>query len=85
VASASSAVGEAPLQLLKAAKRLEPLDPLLAQTHVLGRVGAALFAGHLASPAGTSSRSRERLALPPSLQVPRRPIGSALLDARIRG
>jgi hypothetical protein len=48
VASASSAGSQAPAQLLKAAKRLEPLDVTLARETYLDAWGAALFAGRLA-------------------------------------
>jgi DNA-binding CsgD family transcriptional regulator len=48
VASASAGT-DAPAQLLKAARRLEPLDPDLARETYLDAWGAALFAGHLAS------------------------------------
>jgi DNA-binding CsgD family transcriptional regulator len=52
VASASNAGSEASLQLLKAARRLEPIDVGLARQTYLDAWGAALFAGHLASPYG---------------------------------
>ena len=48
VASASAGT-EAPGQLLKAARRLEPLDAALARETYLDAWGAALFAGRLAS------------------------------------
>jgi len=48
VAAASSVSGEASLQLLKAAKRLEPLAISLARQTYLDAWAAALFAGHLA-------------------------------------
>ncbi|HEX6025118.1 MAG TPA: AAA family ATPase, partial [Solirubrobacter sp.] len=48
VASASAGT-EAPAQLLKAAKRLEPLEPALARETYLDAWGAALFAGRLAN------------------------------------
>src|ERR687895_661921 len=49
IASASSARSEAPGQLLRAAKRLEPLEVNLARETYLDAWGAALFAGRLAS------------------------------------
>ena len=52
VAGASNTGSEAPLQLLKAAQRLEPLDIVLARQTYLDAWGAALFAGHLASSGG---------------------------------
>ena len=48
IASATNAGGEAPAALLKAAKRLEPLDIALARGSYLDAWGAALFAGRLA-------------------------------------
>jgi DNA-binding CsgD family transcriptional regulator len=45
--------GDAPLLLLSAAKRLEPLDLRLSRNTYLDAWGAALFAGHLASAGGT--------------------------------
>jgi DNA-binding CsgD family transcriptional regulator len=44
--------GDAPLLLLLAAKKLEPLDARLARDTYLDAWGAALFAGHLASDGG---------------------------------
>ncbi|HVJ98429.1 MAG TPA: AAA family ATPase, partial [Acidimicrobiia bacterium] len=44
--------GDAPLGLLRAAQKLEPLDVRLARDTYLDAWGAALFAGHLASPGG---------------------------------
>ena len=44
--------GNAPLLLLRAAKRLEPIDVRLARDTYLDAWGAALFAGHLASAGG---------------------------------
>ena len=48
IALTSSAGREAPAQLLKAAKRLEPLDVRLARETYLDAWGAAMFAGRLA-------------------------------------
>jgi ATP/maltotriose-dependent transcriptional regulator MalT len=45
--------GDAPLLLLRAAKKLEPLDLRLARNTYLDAWGAALFAGHLAVDGGT--------------------------------
>jgi DNA-binding CsgD family transcriptional regulator/tetratricopeptide (TPR) repeat protein len=44
--------GDAPLLLLRAAQRLEPVDARLARDTYLDAWGAALFAGHLADPGG---------------------------------
>ncbi len=52
IAAASNAGGEAPAELLKAAKQLEPLDAALARRTYLDAWGAALFAGHLAHSGG---------------------------------
>jgi hypothetical protein len=52
VAAASNGGSEASSRLLKAAQRLEPLDVTLARQTYLDAWGAALFAGHLASPGG---------------------------------
>ena len=52
LASASRAGSEAPLLLLKAARRLEPLDVVLARQTYLDAWGAAMYAGHLARPGG---------------------------------
>jgi DNA-binding CsgD family transcriptional regulator len=52
VAAASSVSSEAPLQLLKAARRLEPLAMPLARQTYLDAWAAALFAGHLARSGG---------------------------------
>src|SRR5262249_23855586 len=52
IAFASTAGGEAPALLLKAARQLESLDPALARETHLDAWGAAMFAGRFA-PAGT--------------------------------
>jgi DNA-binding CsgD family transcriptional regulator len=52
IASATSAGGDAPAALLKAAERLEPLNVPLARGTYLDAWGAALFAGRLAHPDG---------------------------------
>ena len=57
---ASGLGGDAPPLLLKAAKRLEPLDPSLARETYLSAWMAALFAGRLAG-----SRAPPRSAAPP--------------------
>ena len=44
---------DAPLLLLQAARKLEPLDVRLCRNTYLDAWGAALFAGHLASPGGS--------------------------------
>jgi DNA-binding CsgD family transcriptional regulator len=75
VASASDAGSEAPLQLLKAAKRLEPLDSALAHRAYSDAWGAALFAGHLASPGGDLVEVSRAFQAAPRPPVPRRPFG----------
>jgi DNA-binding CsgD family transcriptional regulator len=65
VAAASNAGGEAPLRLLNAARRLQPVDLVLARRTYLDAWGAALFAGHLAAPGGDLVEvSRAALAAP---------------------
>ena len=49
---AQSRGGDAPLLLLQAARKLEPLDVRLSRNTYLDAWGAALFAGHLASAGG---------------------------------
>jgi DNA-binding CsgD family transcriptional regulator len=67
ISSASGAGSEAPGQLLKAAKRLEPLDPGLARETYLDAWGAAMFAGRLTttSDLGDVSRAARSAAPPP--------------------
>ena len=50
---AQSRGGNAPLLLLQAARKLEPLDARLSRNTYLDAWGAALFAGHLASAGGS--------------------------------
>jgi DNA-binding CsgD family transcriptional regulator len=65
VAAASSVSSEASLQLLTAARRLEPLAMPLARQTYLDAWVAALFAGHLARPAGNLVQvSRAARSLP---------------------
>ena len=71
VASASSAGNAAPVQLLKAARRLEPLDVTLARGTYLDAWGAALFAGGLADAGGSLLEvSRAARAAPRPTQPP---------------
>jgi DNA-binding NarL/FixJ family response regulator len=69
VASATAGT-EAPAQLLKAARRLEPLDPSLARETYLDAWGAALFAGRLASGGDLLDVSRAARAAPPPTYAP---------------
>jgi DNA-binding CsgD family transcriptional regulator/tetratricopeptide (TPR) repeat protein len=64
IASASSAGSEAPGQLFRAAKRLEPLDVSLARETYLDAWGAALFAGPLASGSNLLDVSRAARSAP---------------------
>ena len=63
---------EAPLLLLQAARRLEPLDPSLARQTFLDAWGAALVAGALAAPGGelptVSAAARTALAAQPGTE-----------------
>src|SRR5215211_4139647 len=63
IASASAGT-EAAAQLLKAARRLEPIDPGLARETYLDAWGAALFAGPLASGGDLLDVSRAARAAP---------------------
>ena len=77
IASATNAGGEAPAQLLKAAKRLEPLDVTRARGTYLDAWGAALFAGRLAHAGGSLVEvSRAAVAAP---RPPGKPAPSDLL------
>src|SRR5215216_3411695 len=69
VASATAGT-DAPAQLLKAAKRLEPLEPGLARETYLDAWGAALFAGRLASGGDLLDVSRAARAAPPPTYPP---------------
>jgi DNA-binding CsgD family transcriptional regulator len=71
IASASSAGSEAPGQLLRAAKRLEPLDVSLARETYLDAWGAALFAGPLASGSTLLDVSRAARSAPPPPRIQR--------------
>jgi DNA-binding CsgD family transcriptional regulator len=79
VAFASGLAGDAPPLLLKAARRLEPLDLDLARETYLDAWHAASFAGYLAGAGGLLEVSRAVRALPPPSALPR-PI-DLLLDS----
>ncbi len=70
-AFASGAGSDAPPLLLKAARRLEPLDPGLARQTYADAWQAAQFAGHLAGAADLQEVSRAARALPPAAHPPR--------------
>jgi DNA-binding CsgD family transcriptional regulator len=78
IAFASGPGSDAPPLLLKAARRLEPLDPRLARETCLDAWQAALFAGHLASGGDLEEVSRAALSLPPPEYPPR--VADLLLD-----
>jgi len=71
IAFASGLGSDAPPLLLKAAKRLEPLDPGLARETYLDAWHAAMFAGHLAGGGDLMEVSRAARALPPPAHPPR--------------
>jgi DNA-binding CsgD family transcriptional regulator len=68
---ASGLGGDAPPLLLKAAKRLEPLDPDLARETYLTAWMAAMFAGRLAGAGDLLEVSRAARALPAPAEPPR--------------
>jgi DNA-binding CsgD family transcriptional regulator len=76
IAFASSAGNDAPLLLLKAAQRLEPLDQRLARETYLEALTAVFFPGLLASGESVLETARAARAAPPASQPPR---GSDLL------
>jgi len=79
IVSVTSRGGEAPLQLLRAAQRLEPIDTALSRTTYLDAVAAAMFAGRLASPGGSIAEvARAAGGAPPPRHSPRPP--DLLLD-----
>jgi DNA-binding CsgD family transcriptional regulator len=71
VAFALSPGSDAPPLLLKAAKRLEPLDQRLARETYLEALTAVLFASRLASGASVLETARAARAAPPASQPPR--------------
>jgi DNA-binding CsgD family transcriptional regulator len=78
IAFASSPGSDAPPLLLKAARRLEPLDLGLARETYLDAWQAALFTGHLAAGGDLEEVSRAARALPPPERPPR--LADVLLD-----
>jgi DNA-binding CsgD family transcriptional regulator len=68
---ASGLGGDAPPRLLKAAKRLEPLDPDLARETYLTAWMAAMFAGRLAGAGDLLEVSRAARSLPVPAEPPR--------------
>jgi AAA ATPase domain len=78
IAFASGLGSDAPPQLLKAARRLEPFDPAIARETYLGAWGAALFAGRLTGAGDLVEVSRAALDLP-------RPAHPRVLDLLLEG
>ena len=78
IAFASGPGSDVPPLLLKAARRLEPLDPRLARETYLHAWQAALFAGHLADAGDLEEVSRAARGLPPPEGPPR--LADLLLD-----
>ena len=71
IAFASGPCGDAPLLLLKAAKRLEPLSLDLARQTYVDAWQAGVFAGYLAGAGDLLEVSRAARALPPPAHPPR--------------
>jgi DNA-binding CsgD family transcriptional regulator len=71
IAFASGLGSDAPPLLLKAAKRLEPLNPDLARETFVDAWQAAFFAGHLAGAGDLLEVSRAARVLPPPAHPPR--------------
>ncbi len=75
---------DAPLLLLKAAKRLEPIDVDLSRATYLDALSAAIFAGRLARPGGgVRDVARAAFGAPPPSHDPRSP--DLLLDGTASG
>jgi DNA-binding CsgD family transcriptional regulator/tetratricopeptide (TPR) repeat protein len=82
IAFAVNRGSDAPPLLLRAAKRLEPLDVVLARETYLDAFGAAMFAGRLATGSGLRNVATTARAAPPSSQPLRAP--DLLLDGLAR-
>jgi DNA-binding CsgD family transcriptional regulator len=72
---------EAPPLLLKAARRLEPIDPELSRRTYLQALTAGYFAGRLALGGGALEVARAAATAPPASQPPRAP--DLLLDGLV--
>jgi DNA-binding CsgD family transcriptional regulator len=84
LAFVTSRGGDAPVLLLKAARRLEPIDVDLSRATHLDAVSAAIFAGRLASPGGDVLEvARAASAAPAPRHAPRVP--DLLLDGTAAG
>jgi DNA-binding CsgD family transcriptional regulator len=79
VAFASRRDSTAPASLLRAAKRLEPLDAELARASYLEALSAALFAARLAGPGGGAQDVANAVHSAPAAASPRSP-ADVLLD-----
>ncbi len=71
IAQSQSRVGDAPPLLLKAARRLQSLDPRLARETYLDALSTALLAGRLAPGGATVAIAEAALAAPPAENRPR--------------
>jgi DNA-binding CsgD family transcriptional regulator len=71
VAFASGPDGDAPALLLRAARRLKPLDPDLARETCLDAWIAAMYAGHLARGSDLAEVSRTAMSMTPGEHGPR--------------
>jgi len=71
IAFATTHGGAAPSSLLRATKRLEPLDPGLARASYLEVLSAALFAARLAAPGGGPREVANAVQAAPPAQGPR--------------
>jgi DNA-binding CsgD family transcriptional regulator/tetratricopeptide (TPR) repeat protein len=79
LAFATSRGGEAPLLLLRAARRFQPIEPSLARETYLDAISAAAFAGRLATPGGhVLEAARSAASAPRPAHPPRAP--DLLLD-----
>jgi hypothetical protein len=73
LAFVTSRGGDAPSLLLKAARRLEPIDAGLSRATYLDALSAGLFAGRLASPGSGVVEIARAAAAPPPPLAPRAP------------
>lgn len=72
LAFATSRGGDAPLLLLRAARRFHPIEPSLARETYLDAISAAAFAGRLATPGGhVLEVARAALSAPQAVHPPR--------------
>ena len=78
VASASDAGGDAPAQLLGAARHLEHLDSALSRRTYLDALTAAMFAAHLARPGGDLFEVCAAARAAPQPNLPVGPVGQIL-------